>query len=403
VPKKILIFSLAYYPKHVGGAEVAVKEITDRISPEEIEFHMVTLRFDDTLPPVEKVGNILVHRIGLTKHAPTMADLRKFPLHLNKMIFQFLAPWKASRLHSKYHYDAVWSMMAHSTGVPGGLFKTFHPKVKYLLTLQEGDPLEYIEKMMRPIFPLFRRGFTKADMIQPISTFLGKWAERMGFKGPIEIIPNAVDTKKFAKEYSQEELGELKKKLGKKDGEIYLITTSRLVKKNAADDVIKALPLLPENISFLILGLGPDEEMLRKLAKDKGVETRVKFLGQVQHSEMPKYLKVSNIFIRPSLTEGFGNSFVEAMAADLPVIATQEGGIADFLFDPEKNPDRPATGRAVRPAHPEDIAHAVRMILDDRPKTAEIVQNAKKMAFEKYDWNIIASDMRKKVFGKLIV
>lgn len=403
MPKKILIFSLAYYPKHVGGAEVAVKEITDRISPEEIEFHMVTLRFDDTLPPVEKVGNILVHRIGLTKHAPTMADLRKFPLHLNKMIFQFLAPWKASRLHSKYHYDAVWSMMAHSTGVPGGLFKTFHPKVKYLLTLQEGDPLEYIEKMMRPIFPLFRRGFTKADMIQPISTFLGKWAERMGFKGPIEIIPNAVDTKKFAKEYSQEELGELKKKLGKKDGEIYLITTSRLVKKNAADDVIKALPLLPENISFLILGLGPDEEMLRKLAKDKGVETRVKFLGQVQHSEMPKYLKVSNIFIRPSLTEGFGNSFVEAMAADLPVIATQEGGIADFLFDPEKNPDRPATGRAVRPAHPEDIAHAVRMILDDRPKTAEIVQNAKKMAFEKYDWNIIASDMRKKVFGKLIV
>jgi hypothetical protein len=46
--KKVLIFSLAYFPKHVGGAEVAIKEITDRIS--DIEFHMVTNRFDSTLP-----------------------------------------------------------------------------------------------------------------------------------------------------------------------------------------------------------------------------------------------------------------------------------------------------------------------------------------------------------------
>jgi len=43
--KKILIFSLAYYPKHIGGAEVALKEITDRISTDEYEFHMVCNRF----------------------------------------------------------------------------------------------------------------------------------------------------------------------------------------------------------------------------------------------------------------------------------------------------------------------------------------------------------------------
>ena len=64
--KKVLIFSLAYYPKHVGGAEVAIKEITDRIDERDIEFHMVTLRFDSTLQKVEKVGNVLVHRIGFT-------------------------------------------------------------------------------------------------------------------------------------------------------------------------------------------------------------------------------------------------------------------------------------------------------------------------------------------------
>ena len=48
--KRILIFSLAYYPSNVSGAEAAIKEITDRIDPSDIEFHMVTLLFDVTAP-----------------------------------------------------------------------------------------------------------------------------------------------------------------------------------------------------------------------------------------------------------------------------------------------------------------------------------------------------------------
>ena len=93
------------------------------------------------------------------------------------------------------------------------------------------------------------------------------------------------------------------------------------------------LPKLPENVHFIVLGVGPDEVMLKKLVKHERVESRVQFLGQIEHNEMPLYLKACDIFIRPSRSEGMGNSFIEAMAAGLPVIATQEGGIADFLFD----------------------------------------------------------------------
>ena len=92
--KKVLIFSLAYFPKHVGGAEIALKEITDRINTDEIAFHMVTLRFDSLLPEVEQVGNVLVHRIGFTKSDPQMSDLRAFPLHLNKFLFQFFVEYR---------------------------------------------------------------------------------------------------------------------------------------------------------------------------------------------------------------------------------------------------------------------------------------------------------------------
>ena len=398
--KKILIFSLAYYPKHIGGAEVAIKEITDRI--DDVEFYMVTNRFDSTLPKVERVGNVKVHRIGIVKNNPSMADLKKFPLHLNKFIFQFLAAFKAMQLHRKYHYDAIWAMMAHSTGVPAAIFKIFYPKTPFLLTLQEGDPIEYIEKKMKPFWPFFSRAFTNADIIQAISTFLGKWARARGFKGTLEVIPNAVNTKHFSQEFSKEEIDSAKRDLGKKEDDIFIITTSRLVEKNAVDDVIRAMKFLPNNIHFIVFGIGPDEEKLKKLAQKERVETRVRFRGQISHKDMPLYLKACDIFTRPSRSEGMGNSFVEAMAAGLPVIATQEGGIADFLFDEKRNPDKETTGWAVDKNSPEQIAEAVKDIIARSKKVLKVITNAKKLAFEKYDWNLIAKNMRQKVFGKIL-
>ena len=89
--KRILIFSLAYYPNQVGGAESSIKDITERIDPSNIEFHMVTLRYNSDFAKTEKVGNVLVHRIGLTKKNPKFEDLSKMPLDLNKPLYQFLA------------------------------------------------------------------------------------------------------------------------------------------------------------------------------------------------------------------------------------------------------------------------------------------------------------------------
>lgn len=398
-PKRVLIFSLAYFPRFVGGAEVAIKEITDRISPADIEFHMVTLRFDSTLPKVEQVGNVLVHRIGFTATNPTMDDLKKFPLFLNKYLYQALAPLYALRLHAKYRYDGTWAMMAHAVGIAAAIFKLCAPRVKYVLTLQEGDPPEHIERLARPAWPLFRYAFTHADAVQVISTFLGKWAKHMGYQGKPILVPNAVNTKHFAQEYPAEELQALKEKLGKKKDDVFLITTSRLVYKNAIDDVIMALPGLPKKIKFLILGIGPDEKMLKDIAAREKVADRVQFLGQVGHEDLPKYLKISDMFIRPSRSEGMGNSFVEAFAAGIPVIATQEGGIADFLFDAKKNPDKPTTGWAVSRDCPKEIAAAVKDILAHPEQVQKVTTTAKALAFSDYDWDSIARAMREKVFS----
>ncbi len=410
--KRILIFSLAYYPKYVGGAELAIKEITDRlargrstaegIEPSEIEFHMVTLRFDSTLPKVERFGNVLVHRIGFATENPSISDLNSYPLRLNKHLFQFLATWKAFSLHRTYRYDGIWAMMAHSCGVPAALFKLIYPRVPYLLTLQEGDPPERIERIMLPLWPLFARAFTSADIVQVISTFLGRWARRRGFTGPLEVVPNGVDVERFSREEMPAVVEEVSDGLGKRMGDVFLVTTSRLVRKNAVDVVIRALSLLPEHVRFIVLGVGPDDLSLKRLARESGVSERVRFVGEVAHREIPTYLHASDIFIRPSRSEGMGNSFVEAMAAGLPVIGTQEGGIADFLFDEKRNPDKPITGWAVDVDNPEQIAEAVKDIMSNPEKVRAVTATAHALVAEKYDWDIIARDMREKVFLPLL-
>ena len=394
--KKILILSMAYYPKHIGGAEVAIKEITDRMSSDEYEFHLICNRYDSTLPKEQVIGNVHVHRIGITKKSPTMTDLRKLPLHLNKLFFQWTAYATAVKLHRREKFSLIWAMMAHATGVPAARFKNHFKKIPFVLTLQEGDPPEVIERTMRPFEPYFTKAFTSADAIQVISNFLGSWAKKKGSKNEPVLIPNAVNTENFSKPISDKELQSARTELGLSDTDIALVTTSRLVRKNGLDTVIEALPLLPEEVVFVVFGVGPEEENLKALAEKIGVSKRVLFKGQISHEVMPKYLKACNIFIRPSRSEGMGNSFIEAMAAELPVIATPVGGITDFLIDGE-------TGWFAAVENPKSIVTAYERIYSNVEDTSRVLKNAKDMAIEKYNWDLIAKRMESEVFKPLLV
>lgn len=374
--KKILIFSLTYYPLEVGGAEIAVKEITDRIP--DIEFHMLTLRFDRTLPREERIGNIVVHRIGWGDSRPS------------KFFFQFFAALAAARLHRHGHFDATWALMAHATGVPAALFKLFYPRVPMLLTLQEGDPLPYIERTMLPVWPLFSRAFTHADAVQAISTFLADWARRRGARGLVEVIGNGVDTARFSRVHPSAAVSIARQSFGARHGDTLLVTTSRLTPKNAIDDIIRGLARMPLNTRFIVFGTGPSDAALRALATALGVASRVRFMGHLPHVDLPEALAACDIFIRPSRSEGMGNSFIEAMAAGLPVIATQEGGISDFLFDAKRNPGQGTTGWAVDKDSPEQIVQTVEDILAHPEQVERVRANAKKLVIERYDWDLVA-------------
>lgn len=386
--KKILIFSLAYYPSFVSGAEAAVKEITDRIESSDIEFHMITLLFDRTASREELIGHVHVHRVGFGG------------AYLSKILFIPLAALKARSLNRQHHFDALWAMMTYML-LPVALSRAVGVRLPHVLTLQDGDPYEKVFKrwFIWPITPLLDYGFRTAFIIQAISTYLAGWPLRRGYRGLVELIHNGANPRDLKESVSAEEIEETKRKLGKKPDDVWLVNTARLVHQKANDDTIRSLPLLPPQVKFLVVGGGPDEEMLKNLVRDLGVSDRIIFTGQVDRSEVTKYRKASDIFVGPSRSEGLGNAFLSAMASRLPVVATQEGGLADFLFDAKRNPDKQTTGWAVDKDSPKQIAEAVKDILAHPEKVKQVTETARAMVLEKYDWDIIAKQMRERVFG----
>jgi glycosyltransferase involved in cell wall biosynthesis len=383
--KKILVFSVTYFPKFVGGAEIAVKEITDRLNPEEYEFHLITLRLDKNLAKEEKIGNVHVYRVGFAGKVKEYQDTLTFPLHYNKYLFPFMAAWKGGQLLNQHKFSWIWSIMANYSGFGALFFKWLHSDIPFLLTLQEGDPLDYIKRRVSIMRPIFRRIFRKADYIQAISHYLADFGFSMGFRGKMRIIPNGVNLERFSGEISEERKIKLREEVGVNKGEIALITTSRLVVKNGIGDVIKALPKLPSKVKFIIFGEGYLRAKLEALVKSLNLDDRVRFEGFISHREMPKYLKASDIFIRPSLSEGFGNSFVEAMAAKLLVIAPPVGGIVDFLVDNE-------TGYLCQPEDPDSIVKAVEKAINS--DNSRIIQNAYEMVCERYGWKVITEEIK---------
>ena len=159
VSKRVLIFSIAYEP-HVGGAELAVRHITDRLSS--FEFDLITSRFSSRDVRQEKIGNVNVYRVG-------------FGSRLGRYLYPWFASSLAKKLHRQNKYQMIWSTMAAYAGAASLMFLNRFPKTPFLLTLQEGDSIGHIHKQVRYFKSAWREIFTKADHIQVISNFLADW------------------------------------------------------------------------------------------------------------------------------------------------------------------------------------------------------------------------------------
>ena len=369
----ILIFSTDDHLYPAGGAESAMGEITKR-SPDH-EFDLVCARLRRSAKKEETIGNVHIYRVGF--------GIPK----LDGLILAFFGHRKALALHKHRKYALVWSIMA-SYGAFSAVRVKQRTGIPFLLTLQEGDDIEEILHKVRFVRRQFNEIFASADALQPISRFLRDWGMNMGFKGAYsDVVPNGVDVSAFTKEFSEQELQETRQSFGFPSDATIVITSSRLEKKNGVGDVIEALTLLPKDVCFVVCGDGSLKSVLEKKVEDLGLRDRVRFSGYLPIEELPKLLKASDIFIRPSRTEGLGNAFLEAMAAGLPTIGTPVGGIPDFLTEGE-------TGFLCKPGDPVSIKETIlktAALTESRKKALQ--DRAKELVLRAYNWELIAKKM----------
>ncbi|NMH64853.1 glycosyltransferase family 4 protein [Shewanella salipaludis] len=158
-----------------------------------------------------------------------------------------------------------------------------------------------------------------------------------------------------------------------------LIYVGRLVEQKGIGDLLRAVALLSQTLTdcrLLILGEGPWRDALVSLADRLGISQRVSFIGWVEPSDVPNYLAAADIFVGPSKqmpdgsTEAQGLSFIEAMQAGTPVIATDVGGIGDTVKHEE-------TGLLVPQDDPGAIAGSVLRLLSEPQLADKLIFQAK--------------------------
>src|SRR3989339_464535 len=373
--KRILIICGDLNPNDLGGAEVHIVEVIKRLAHLGYKID-VFVGIDDSIKSVLDHENISIHTVKYRQVKNLYSVF--YARAALKQIRAFLRENKVDIVHSKQTYPQGYIAAKLKREFGLSFYQTIQNPLAYKeeLVVKGG-----IMKMMSFLWLKFAERWVKfamrnTDLCGCVSSYSEEKAIMLGAKKTM-IIPNGVDTKIFHP--STDRVGGYK-----------IVTTSTLIPRNGIDVLVRAFGHVARGIpeaTLEIAGEGPMEDELSHLAKELGVEDRVKFLGTLPHKMVPDLLRSADLFVRPSRAEGFGVSFVEAMACGVPVISCPRGGVVGFFVGGE-------TGVLVKPGDPKGVADAIEAVFSDVGKLEDMKNNALKMVRERYSWDKITNKVR---------
>jgi len=199
----------------------------------------------------------------------------------------------------------------------------------------------------------------------------------------VEIIPNAIDLTKYD---APVERWSVRERYGVYSHEKLILCVGRLVPQKGVEYLIQAIPAIvrrhPE-AQFIIVGEGWQKDYLENLAQSTGYRWKVLFTGFLPDSELTALTMSADVLVIPSVYEPFGIVALEGMAAGVPVVASQVGGLAEVI-------EHDRTGVLVYSRKPESIAWGVDRVLSDPNYSRWLTQNAREMLQKTYSWEAIA-------------
>ena len=225
-------------------------------------------------------------------------------------------------------------LLGRSLGIP--VVYTYHTMYEDYTNYINIFNLDSLEAISKKIFEQFSSFMCESVqcIIAPSKKTKDKLIEYR-IKRPIYVIPTGLDLHKFKYENVNKEMVEsLRSKLGLYEDEKVIIYVGRLAPEKSMDIVVEGFKHVKnEKVKLIIVGAGPSLDTLKKLAADLEISHKVIFTGKVPAEEVPAYYQLGDAFVSASLSETQGLTFIEALAASLPIFARPDDVLDELVYD----------------------------------------------------------------------
>jgi len=345
--------------KHFGGVETYLLQLYTTYNKDEIGLYLLSMGDWELTKKLENMGTNIIKLSPSRLSAKTIFEIKKY----------LLAGGFSLIVSQGTVANAYARAASYLSGVPS------------LVTVHSDPDFDYHNPLIRGLYSLldFLTRFQTKKYIAVSKYLMGLLIKQGIPREKVLTIYNGVELPR-----SPRINPEFKKALiqdRNKENKIIIGSVGRLHTVKGLHNLIIALTMLNNNIELRIAGSGDQQESLTNLSRRMGVADRVKLMGYVD--DIAAFLDGIDIYVQPSLAEGFGLSVVEAMLLGAPTVVTPVGSLPELVQDGQ-------TGIIAASTEPASLAAAIdRLINDDKlQKSISIkAQIAAKNNFDSRKWS----------------
>lgn len=351
-----------------GGSGIVATELGMDLAERGHQVHFIATSLPARLNITK--SNIFFHKVNVETY-PLFDQYQPYSLALSTTIVNIAQSYGLDLLHVHYaipHAYAAYfaKQMLREKGIDLPIVTTLH-----------GTDITLVGN--HPVYkPAVEFSINHSDKVTAVSESLKEETlELFSIHKDIEVIPNFIDNQQFIPD---ENCG-CRTQMAP-DAEKIIIHVSNLRKVKRVQDVIQVFYRIQKEIpsKLIIIGEGPEWEKANNLIHELGIENKVKNLGKI--TEFQNVLCSSDLFLLPSEKESFGLAALEAMAASVPVISSNAGGIPEVNVDGQ-------TGFVLPIGDVDGMAEKAIQLLSNPKMLYEFKKNAKMQAMKFDEKNII--------------
>ena len=381
---RVMMLSWEYPPRIVGGISPHVQDLSQELQKQGIEVHVITKC--TPLAPDEQTeeSGVQIHRVHLDEEPNDfLHEIQLLNVATEKRVRKLLEDWRPGGQPTVFHAHDWLSLdsartLKYEYSLP--LVATIHATEEGRHGGIHGETSKYIaEQEYWLTYEAWRvivcSEFMKGEVVRSFNCPADK----------VDIVYNGVEASKFQFDWDEKDRAERRAQLAL-PGEQIVMYVGRFVREkgiqvllNAATVVLAQRP----HTKFLIVG-GGNREKLEKFVHWAGLDEKVLFTGFMANRSLHQLYRVADVAVFPSLYEPFGIVALEGMAADVPVVTSDAGGLKEVVLHDQ-------TGTLTYVNDPQSLAWGILRVLEDPVRARRLADKAHERLKTDFEWSNLAT------------